>query len=179
MNSVLKGIYTFWRSQNPIDKPHAPVDSRMLPSVVQVGGTASHALVVVKVFTPRFTVIHCGPAHSSAVALPILPLQACEERSAIGNWATALFCTIITCNLLGLVPFNEAPTSGLGFSTGLGVSVWATATALGLYKLGFTFPGHFIPGALSTDARGKSGCGMEGTHARAYGTHRRVCVSLV
>lgn len=62
------------------------------------------------------------------------------------SWATTLFCTILASNLLGLMPFNEAPTSGLGFATGLGVSVWATATALGLYKLGFKFPGHFIPG---------------------------------
>lgn len=62
------------------------------------------------------------------------------------SWATALFCTILASNLLGLVPTNEAPTSGLGFATGLGVSVWATATTLGLYKLGFSFPGHFIPG---------------------------------
>jgi F0F1-type ATP synthase membrane subunit a len=57
-----------------------------------------------------------------------------------------LFLTIITCNVLGLVPFNEAPTSGLGFATGLGVTVWATATVLGFSKLGFNFPGHFIPG---------------------------------
>lgn len=64
------------------------------------------------------------------------------------RWATALFCTILASNLLGLVPFNEAPTSGLGFATGLGVSVWATATAIGFYKLGFGFPGHFIPGEL-------------------------------
>ncbi len=62
-------------------------------------------------------------------------------------WATTLFCTILTCNVLGLVPFNEAPTSGLGFATGLGVSVWATATVLGFHKMGITFPGHFIPGA--------------------------------
>lgn len=106
VNSLLLGVYRFWRSQGPADKPPAPLDSRLLPSVV----------------------------------------AASDERANIGMWATTFFLTIISCNVLGLVPFNEAPTSGLGFSTGLGVSVWATATALGLYKLGFTFPGHFIPG---------------------------------
>ncbi|KAG2447210.1 hypothetical protein HYH02_007951 [Chlamydomonas schloesseri] len=106
VNSLLIGIYRFWRSQAPMDKPHAPVDDRMLPAIV----------------------------HAS------------DNRAALGTWATALFCTILASNLLGLVPTNEAPTSGLGFATGLGVSVWATATALGLYKLGFSFPGHFIPG---------------------------------
>lgn len=73
-------------------------------------------------------------------------IEANSQKAAVGTWATTLFCTILASNLLGLVPFNEAPTSGLGFATGLGVSVWATATALGLYKLGFAFPGHFIPG---------------------------------
>ncbi|GFR52550.1 hypothetical protein Agub_g15138 [Astrephomene gubernaculifera] len=106
LNSALIGIYRFWRSQAPMEKPHAPVDDRMLPAIV----------------------------------------DASDNRAAIGTWATALFCTILASNLLGLVPTNEAPTSGLGFATGLGVSVWATATALGLYKLGFSFPGHFIPG---------------------------------
>ncbi|KAG2481985.1 hypothetical protein HYH03_019060 [Edaphochlamys debaryana] len=106
VNSVLIGIYRFWRSQAPMEKPHAPVDDRMLPAIV----TAS------------------------------------DQRAAIGTWATALFCTILASNLLGLVPTNEAPTSGLGFATGLGVSVWATATALGFYKMGFKFPGHFISG---------------------------------
>lgn len=105
-NSLLLGVYRFWRSQAPMDKPPAAVDSRMLPSVV----------------------------------------QAADGRANIGIWCTTLFCTILSCNLLGLMPFNEAPTSGLGFATGLGVSVWATATALGFYKMGFTFPGHFIPG---------------------------------
>jgi F0F1-type ATP synthase membrane subunit a len=75
-------------------------------------------------------------------------VAASDDRAAIGTWATTLFCTILSCNLLGLMPFNEAPTSGLGFSTGLGVSVWATATILGFYKLGITFPGHFIPGTV-------------------------------
>lgn len=106
VNSTLLGVYRFWRSQAPMDKPAAPVDSRMLPAVI----------------------------------------DASDQRVSMGTWATALFCTILTSNLLGLVPFNEAPTSGLGFATGLGVSVWATATTLGLYKLGHTFPGHFIPG---------------------------------
>jgi hypothetical protein len=106
VNSLLLGVYRFWRSQGPMDKPAGAIDSRLLPSVV----------------------------------------AASDDRAAIGTWATALFCTILSCNLLGLMPFNEAPTSGLGFSTGLGVSVWATATVLGLYKLGITFPGHFIPG---------------------------------
>ncbi|GLC57143.1 hypothetical protein PLESTB_001192000 [Pleodorina starrii] len=106
LNSLLIGVYRFWRSQAPMDKPHAPVDDRMLPAII----------------------------------------KASDQRAAIGTWATALFCTILASNLLGLVPTNEAPTSGLGFATGLGVSVWATATALGLYKLGFSFPGHFIPG---------------------------------
>lgn len=104
--SFLTGVYRFWRSQAPFEKPHAPVNDRMLPAIV----------------------------------------DASDNRAAVGTWATTLFCTILTCNLLGLVPFNEAPTSGLGFATGLGVSVWATATALGLSKLGFKFPGHFIPG---------------------------------
>lgn len=104
-SSLLLGIYRFWRSQAPFDKPHAHVDSRMLPAIVE--------------------------AHS--------------QRASIGTWCSTLFLTIITCNLLGLVPFNEAPTSGLGFATGLGVTVWATATVLGFSKLGFTFPGHFIP----------------------------------
>lgn len=106
LNSTLLGIYRFWRSQAPMDKPHAPVDDRMLPAI----------------------------------------MAASDARASVGPWATALFCTILASNLLGLVPFNEAPTSGLGFATGLGVSVWATATALGFYKLGFGFPGHFIPG---------------------------------
>jgi hypothetical protein len=34
VNSLLVGIYRFWRSQNPMDKPHAPVDDRMLPAIV-------------------------------------------------------------------------------------------------------------------------------------------------
>jgi hypothetical protein len=106
INSLLVAVYRFWRSQAPMDKPPAAVDSRLLPSVV----------------------------------------AASDERMAIGTWCTTLFLTILSCNLLGLVPFNEAPTSGLGFATGLGVSVWATATALGFSKLGFSFPGHFIPG---------------------------------
>lgn len=106
VNSLLLGVYRFWRSQAPFDKPPATVDSRLLPAMV----------------------------------------AASDERANIGMWATTLFCTILSCNLLGLIPFNEAPTSGLGFATGLGVSVWATATALGFYKLGFSFPGHFIPG---------------------------------
>eukprot|EP00967_Tisochrysis_lutea_P154401 scaffold306519_cov14-Tisochrysis_lutea.AAC.1 len=74
-------------------------------------------------------------------------MAASDERANVGMWATTFFCTILSCNLLGLIPFNEAPTSGLGFATGLGISTWATATALGFYKLGFTFPGHFIPGS--------------------------------
>ncbi|PNH02579.1 hypothetical protein TSOC_011431 [Tetrabaena socialis] len=115
VNSVLIGIYRFWRSQAPMDKPHAPVDDRMLPSIV----------------------------------------AASDQRAAVGTWATALFCTILASNLLGLVPTNEAPTAGLGFATGLGVSVWATATTLGLYKLGFNFPGHFIPGPKRSDAGSK------------------------
>ncbi len=106
-SSLLLGIFRFWRSQAPFDKPHAHVDSRLLPAIVD--------------------------AH--------------DNRASIGTWCTTLFLTIITCNVLGLVPFNEAPTSGLGFATGLGVTVWATATILGFSKLGFTFPGHFIPGA--------------------------------
>ncbi len=106
MNSLLVGVYKFWRSQAPFDKSAAAVDSRMLPSVI----------------------------------------AASDERANVGMWATTFFCTILSCNLLGLVPFNEAPTSGLGFATGLGISTWATATALGFYKLGFSFPGHFIPG---------------------------------
>ncbi|GFH15947.1 F1F0 ATP synthase subunit 6 [Haematococcus lacustris] len=106
VNSLLLGVYRFWRSQGVFDKAPAPVDARMLPGII----------------------------------------AASDERAAIGTWCTALFCTILSCNLLGLVPFNEAPTAGLGFSTGLGVSVWATATILGFYKLGFSFPGHFIPG---------------------------------
>lgn len=101
------GVWRFWRSQAPMEKPHAPVNDRMLPAVVD--------------------------AHS--------------QKASIGTWCTTLFCTIITCNVLGLVPFNEAPTSGLGFATGLGVTVWASATALGFYKMGHTFPAHFIPGA--------------------------------
>jgi F0F1-type ATP synthase membrane subunit a len=86
---------------------------------------------------------------SSAVDSRLLPsvMAASDERANVGMWATTFFCTILSCNLLGLVPFNEAPTSGLGFATGLGISTWATATALGFYKLGFSFPGHFIPGA--------------------------------
>ncbi len=107
-NSLLLGVYRFWRSQAPFEKAPTPVDSRLLPSLV----------------------------------------AASDERAAIGTWCTTLFCTILACNLLGLVPFNEAPTSGLGFATGLGVSVWATATALGFYKMGISFPGHFIPGGL-------------------------------
>lgn len=106
VNSLLLGIYRFWRSQAVFDKPPAAVDSRLLPSVI----------------------------------------AASDERAAIGTWCSTLFLTILSCNLLGLVPFNEAPTSGLGFATGLGVSVWATATTLGLYKMGIKFPGHFIPG---------------------------------
>jgi len=106
VNSLLLGVYRFWRSQAPMDKPPAPVDARLLPSVI----------------------------------------KASDERANIGMWCTTLFCTILSCNLLGLVPFNEAPTSGLGFATGLGVSVWATATTLGFYKMGIKFPGHFIPG---------------------------------
>ena len=105
-SSFLLGIYRFWRSQAPFDKPHSNVDSRMLPAIVD--------------------------AHS--------------QKASIGTWCSTLFLTIITCNVLGLVPFNEAPTSGLGFATGLGVTAWATATALGFSKLGFGFPGHFIPG---------------------------------
>ena len=105
-SSLLLGIFRFWRSQAPFDKPHAQVDSRLLPAIVD--------------------------AH--------------DNRASIGTWCTTLFLTIITCNVLGLIPFNEAPTSGLGFATGLGVTVWATATILGFSKLGFTFPGHFIPG---------------------------------
>ncbi|KAG1655339.1 hypothetical protein FOA52_008854 [Chlamydomonas sp. UWO 241] len=104
--SVLTGIWRFWRSQAPFDKPAAPLNSRMLPAIVD--------------------------AH--------------ENKASIGTWCSTLFLTIISCNLLGLIPFNEAPTSGLGFATGLGVTVWATATVLGFSKLGFTFPGHFIPG---------------------------------
>jgi len=107
VNSLLVGVYKFWRSQAPYDKAPAAVDSRLLPSV----------------------------------------MAASDERANVGMWATTFFCTILSCNLLGLVPFNEAPTSGLGFATGLGISTWATATALGFYKLGFSFPGHFIPGA--------------------------------
>ncbi len=34
LNSLLIGIYRFWRSQAPMDKPHAPVDDRMLPAIV-------------------------------------------------------------------------------------------------------------------------------------------------
>mmetsp|Transcript_18859 Transcript_18859/g.32227 ORF Transcript_18859/g.32227 Transcript_18859/m.32227 type:complete len:330 (-) Transcript_18859:105-1094(-) len=105
VNSLLLGVYRFWRSQAPMDKPPAAVDSRLLPSVI----------------------------------------KSSDERANIGVWCTTLFFTILSCNLLGLTPFNEAPTSGLGFSTGLGVSVWATATAFGFYKMGHTFPGHFIP----------------------------------
>ncbi len=132
VNSLLLGIYRFWRSQGPADKPPAPLDSRLLPSVI----------------------------------------AASDERAAIGIWATTFFCTIISCNVLGLVPFNEAPTSGLGFSTGLGVSVWATATALGLYKLGFTFPGHFIPGdqllrGAAADAEGGTRLCVEGVRQEA------------
>nr|6F36_M Chain M, Mitochondrial ATP synthase subunit 6 [Polytomella sp. Pringsheim 198.80]6RD4_M Chain M, Mitochondrial ATP synthase subunit 6 [Polytomella sp. Pringsheim 198.80]6RD5_M Chain M, Mitochondrial ATP synthase subunit 6 [Polytomella sp. Pringsheim 198.80]6RD7_M Chain M, Mitochondrial ATP synthase subunit 6 [Polytomella sp. Pringsheim 198.80]6RD8_M Chain M, Mitochondrial ATP synthase subunit 6 [Polytomella sp. Pringsheim 198.80]6RD9_M Chain M, Mitochondrial ATP synthase subunit 6 [Polytome len=104
--NFLTGVYRFWRSQNPAEKPHDPVNDRLLPAVV----------------------------------------DASDKRASIGTWATTFFCTIISCNLLGLMPFNEAPTSGLGFATGLGVSVWATATILGLSKTGFKFPGHFIPG---------------------------------
>lgn len=96
-----------------MEKPHAAVDSRLLPSVI----------------------------------------KASDERVSIGTWCTTLFFTILSCNLLGLVPFNEAPTAGLGFSTGLGVSVLATATTLGFYKMGFKFPGHFIPGALGERAQ--------------------------
>ena len=107
-SSLLLGIYRFWRSQAPFEKPHAAVDSRMLPAIV----------------------------------------DAQEKSASIGTWCSTLFLTIITCNVLGLIPFNEAPTSGLGFATGLGVTVWATATALGFSKLGFSFPGHFIPGEL-------------------------------
>lgn len=92
-----------------MEKPPAPVDGRMLPTIV----------------------------------------NASDNKAAVGTWCTALFCTILASNILGLVPFNEAPTSGLGFATGLGVSVWATATVLGFSKLGFTFPGHFIPGKHS------------------------------
>ncbi len=106
VNSLLLGIYRFWRSQAPFEKPLSGVNSRTLPSMV----------------------------------------AASDERANIGTWCTAFFGTILTCNLLGLVPFNEAPTSGLGFATGMGVAVWATATALGFYKMGITFPGHFIPG---------------------------------
>lgn len=106
VNSLLLGVYRFWRSQAPMEKAPAPVDARLLPSVI----------------------------------------KASDERANIGMWCTTLFFTILSCNLLGLVPFNEAPTSGLGFATGLGVSVWATATALGFYKMGIKFPGHFIPG---------------------------------
>mmetsp|Transcript_18447 Transcript_18447/g.51753 ORF Transcript_18447/g.51753 Transcript_18447/m.51753 type:complete len:341 (+) Transcript_18447:62-1084(+) len=106
VNSLMVGVYKFWRSQAPYDKAPAAVDSRLLPSV----------------------------------------MAASDERANVGMWATTFFCTILSCNLLGLIPFNEAPTSGLGFATGLGISTWATATALGFYKLGFTFPGHFIPG---------------------------------
>lgn len=105
-SSLLLGIWRFWRSQAPFEKPASPVDSRMLPALVD--------------------------AH--------------ENRASIGTWCTTLFLTIISCNVLGLIPFNEAPTSGLGFATGLGVTVWATATILGFSKLGHTFPGHFIPG---------------------------------
>ena len=105
--SLLLGIYRFWRSQAPFEKPHAPVDSRMLPAIVD-----NHA-----------------------------------QGASVGTWCTTVFCTILACNLLGLAPFNEAPTSGLGFATGLGVSMWATATIYGFSKLGFSFPGHFIPGA--------------------------------
>ncbi|MEW5307678.1 MAG: hypothetical protein WDW36_010056 [Sanguina aurantia] len=104
--SALLGVWRFWRSQAPFEKPHTPVDSRLLPSL----------------------------------------LAANDARASVGTWATALFVTILGSNLLGLTPFYEAPTAGLGFATGLGVSVWATATILGLYKLGHTFPGHFIPG---------------------------------
>lgn len=102
-------MWRFWRSQAPFEKPHTPVDSRLLPSL----------------------------------------LAANDERASVGTWATALFVTILGSNLLGLTPFYEAPTAGLGFATGLGVSVWATATILGLYKLGHTFPGHFIPGEFA------------------------------
>ena len=109
MNSLLVGVYKFWRSQAPYDKAPMAVDSRMLPSVV----------------------------------------AASDSRANVGMWATTFFLTILGCNVMGLMPFNEAPTSGLGFATGLGIATWATATALGFYKLGFTFPGHFIPGKLS------------------------------
>lgn len=34
LNSTLLGIYRFWRSQAPMDKPHAPVDDRMLPAIL-------------------------------------------------------------------------------------------------------------------------------------------------
>eukprot|EP00798_Chlamydomonas_sp_ICE-L_P021862 gene21862-28892_t len=104
--SFLLGVYRFWRSQAPFEKPHAPIDSRMLPAVID--------------------------GHS--------------QGASVGTWCTTVFVTILACNLLGLAPFNEAPTSGLGFATGLGVSMWATATIYGFSKLGFSFPGHFIPG---------------------------------
>lgn len=69
-----------------------------------------------------------------------------ELTGSLTPMCTALFLAILSCNLLGLVPLQGAPTSGLGFATGLGVSVWAASTFRGFQTLGFKFPGHFIPG---------------------------------
>lgn len=112
---------------------------------VQSGSATNSFLLGVYRFWRSQAPMEKAPAPVDARLLPGV-IKASDERANIGMWCTTLFFTILSCNLLGLMPFNEAPTSGLGFSTGLGVSVWAAATTLGFYKMGLKFPGHFIPG---------------------------------
>lgn len=66
-----------------MDKPHAAVDSRLLPGV----------------------------------------LKASDERAHIGVWCTTLFCTILSCNLLGLIPFSECSHFRLHASKGTDLDI--------------------------------------------------------
>lgn len=132
-SSFLLGIYRFWRRYFNL-----VLYIEYLPKVSDP----------YRLYPPFFRSQAPFDKPHSNVDSRMLPaiVDAHANKASVGTWCSTLFLTIITCNVLGLVPFNEAPTSGLGFATGLGVTAWATATVLGFSKLGFGFPGHFIPG---------------------------------
>jgi F-type H+-transporting ATPase subunit a len=63
-------------------------------------------------------------------------------------WIFTIFMFVLTCNMLGLMPYSFTVTSHIIVTFALAAMVWVTVTLIGFYKNGFGYLKMFVPAGV-------------------------------